>query len=199
MARHLADAGVLSNPNATSPPAAPVVVRVHAAPAQVINSFDPDKSFGTSMDIQSRESINKIYEPENINVCLSAGWGPISYRLHTTETIDYWHWNPSGRWTWDRDAKIICYTAFYYASRMINDEWVTHRSGPHHLYFVDVGIEDPGGNALVTSYAVRRPDGRWALLLINKDRDNTHPVRIAFEEHWRDRIFFRHSSHGHIC
>jgi hypothetical protein len=51
------------------------------------------------MDIQSRESINKIYTPENVKVCLSAGWGPISYRLHTPETVDYWHWNPKGRWT----------------------------------------------------------------------------------------------------
>ena len=64
---------------------------------------------------------------------------------------------------------------------MINDEWVTHRSGTHHLYSVGVGIEDAAGNALVTSYAVRRPDGQWALLLINKDRDHAHAVRIAFE------------------
>lgn len=97
--RALADAVVLSDQSATSPPAAPAVVRVDSAAAQVVNSFDPDKSLGTSMDIQSRESINKIYTPENIKVCLSAGWGPISYRLHTPETIDYWHWNPNGRWT----------------------------------------------------------------------------------------------------
>jgi hypothetical protein len=72
---------------------------------------------------------------------------------------------------------------------MINDEWVTHRSGIHRLYSVDVGIEDPAGNALVTSYAVRRPDGHWALLLINKDRDNAHPVRIAFESSGRTGHF----------
>ena len=64
---------------------------------------------------------------------------------------------------------------------MINEEWVTHRSGTHHLYSADVGIEDAAGNALVTSYAVRRPDGHWALLLINKDKNNAHSVRIAFE------------------
>src|SRR5215475_11660341 len=99
MVRHVADALVLSDPQANSSSAVPALVRVHAAPAQVVNSFDPDKSLGTSMDIQSRESINKIYTPESIKVCLSAGWGPISYRLHTPETIDYWHWNPNGRWT----------------------------------------------------------------------------------------------------
>ncbi len=90
-------------------------------------------------------------------------------------------WSIWGNVLWDRDAKIIGYTAFYYASQMINNEWATHRSGTHHLYTVDVGIEDAAGNALVTSYAVRRPDGKWALLLINKDRDHTHPVRIAFD------------------
>jgi hypothetical protein len=81
----------------------------------------------------------------------------------------------------DRDHKFIGYTAFYHAGRMINNEWVTHRTGVHHLHAVDGGIEDSAGNALVTSYAVRRPDGQWALLLINKDRDKSHPIRIAFE------------------
>ncbi len=51
------------------------------------------------MDIQSREAIDRIYTPETVKLCLSAGWGPISYRLHTPETIDYWHWNPRGQWT----------------------------------------------------------------------------------------------------
>jgi hypothetical protein len=82
----------------------------------------------------------------------------------------------------DRDGKFIGYTAFYHASRMINNEWATHRTGTHHLHSVDVGIEDAAGNALVTGYAVHRPDGQWALLLINKDKDNAHSVRVAFED-----------------
>jgi hypothetical protein len=81
----------------------------------------------------------------------------------------------------DRDHKFIGYTAFYHAGRMINNEWVTHHSGIHHLHPVDDGIEDSAGNAQVTSYAVRRPDGQWALLIINKDRDNAHPIRVEFE------------------
>ena len=87
-----------------------------------------------------------------------------------------------GNVLWDRDEKIISYTAFYHASRMINNEWVTHRSGMHHLFRVMGGIEDGAGNALVTSYAVRRPDSQWALLLINKDKENAHAVRVTFED-----------------
>ena len=85
----LADSIIRSDQNATPTPAAPAVARVHAE--QIVNSFDPDQALATSMDIQSRESINKIYTSEMVRVCLSAGWGPISYRLHTPETVDYWH------------------------------------------------------------------------------------------------------------
>jgi hypothetical protein len=98
MIRPLADAVVLGGQNSAAA-AAPTLVRVHAAPTQAVNSFDPDATFASSMDIQSREAINRIYTPETVKLCLSAGWGPISYRLHTPETIDYWHWNPKGSWT----------------------------------------------------------------------------------------------------
>ncbi len=89
----------------------------------------------------------------------------------------------------DHNFKINGYTAFYYAGRMINEEWVTHRSGVHHLFRVMGGIEDSAGNDLVTSYAVRRPDGHWAMLLINKDKENAHTIRVAFEDNGRTGYF----------
>src|SRR6185437_12047921 len=71
---HLAEA-VLPDQNSTSSPGTVAVVRVQAAPSQVVNSFDPDEALATSMDIQSRESINKIYTPESIKVFLVRGVG----------------------------------------------------------------------------------------------------------------------------
>ncbi len=35
---------------------------------------------------------------------------------------------------------------------------------------------------LVTTYAVMRPDGRWSLLIINKDQENSHAVNITFDD-----------------
>jgi hypothetical protein len=35
---------------------------------------------------------------------------------------------------------------------------------------------------LVTSYAVHRPDGNWALMLVNRDESSPHTVRVQFEE-----------------
>jgi hypothetical protein len=43
-------------------------------------------------------------------------------------------------------------------------------------------VKDNEGNVLVTSYAVRRPDGNWSLMLVNRDETNPHTVRVVFED-----------------
>jgi hypothetical protein len=82
----------------------------------------------------------------------------------------------------DENYKVKEYMAFYHSGRMINNEWVSHRTGVHKQYRVTGGPEDAAGNAHVTSYAVKRPDGDWALLIINKDKDNPRSIRVAFED-----------------
>jgi hypothetical protein len=44
---------------------------------------------------------------------------------------------------------------------------------------------------LVTAYAVERPDGQFSIMLVNKDRDNDHSVRVTFADplNHRDRFF----------
>ncbi len=34
----------------------------------------------------------------------------------------------------------------------------------------------------MTAYAVKRPDGAWSLLILNKDPSNAHAVSLAFED-----------------
>lgn len=82
----------------------------------------------------------------------------------------------------DRDYNIGGYTAFYWAAHMINLEWVAHRSGMHQLYPSSGDLKDDRGHVLVTSYAVHRPDGAWSLMLVNRDHDNPHTVRVAFQD-----------------
>jgi hypothetical protein len=50
-------------------------------------------------------------------------------------------------------------------------------------------IKDSGGNALVTSYAVRRPDGNWSLMLVNRDENNAHTIRVVFSGSHREASF----------
>jgi hypothetical protein len=82
----------------------------------------------------------------------------------------------------DRDFNIKGYTSYYWAAHMINLEWVAHRSGVHQMFPSSTGIKDAQGNVLVTSYAVHRPDGNWSLMLVNRDQNTAHQVRVAFED-----------------
>ena len=43
-------------------------------------------------------------------------------------------------------------------------------------------IKDAEGNVLVTTYAVRRPDGNWSLMLVNRDESNPHTVRVQLDD-----------------
>jgi len=79
-------------------------------------------------------------------------------------------------------SQIRGYTSPYYAARMINQEWVQHRSGVHHMFPSSTDIKDSQGNLLVTSYAVYRPDGNWSLMLVNRDETTAHSVRVVFDD-----------------
>jgi hypothetical protein len=82
----------------------------------------------------------------------------------------------------DRDYNITGYTAPYWGARMINVEWVQHRSGVHRMFPSSTGVKDSEGNVLVTSYAVQRPDGNWSLMLVNRDETTPHAVQVVFED-----------------
>jgi len=61
--------------------------------------LDPDQALGSSMDILSHDVVERIYTEPMVKQCLSAGWGPITYRQNTELSIAAWHWNPNGTWS----------------------------------------------------------------------------------------------------
>jgi hypothetical protein len=89
----------------------------------------------------------------------------------------------------DENYNIKGYTSPYFAAQMINREWVQHRSGIHRMFASSADIKDAEGNALVTSYAVHRPDGNWSLMLVNRDENNSHVIRVNFSGGHRDGSF----------
>ena len=80
----------------------------------------------------------------------------------------------------DAQLNVKGYTAFYFAARLINLEWMKHGAGLHKMFPSSADIKDDAGNSLVTSYALLRPDGDWSLLLVNRDETNPHPVHVDF-------------------
>jgi hypothetical protein len=82
----------------------------------------------------------------------------------------------------DQNLKILQPLSQYFASQLVTLEWVQPGSGEHHLFNAASDIVDGANNNLVTAYAVQRPDGDWSLLLINKDQENSHSVKISFDD-----------------
>jgi NedA-like, galactose-binding domain len=87
-----------------------------------------------------------------------------------------------GMFTTDKDFHIQQYTSQYFASQLITQEWAQPGTSVHKVFPATSDITDPAGHLLVTAYALLRPDGQWALMLINKDQLNSHQARILFQD-----------------
>jgi hypothetical protein len=73
-------------------------------------------------------------------------------------------------------------TSQFFAAQLMTQEWAQPKDAEHVLYKAGSDVRDSEGHVLVTAYALHRPDGQWSLLLINKDYDHAHPVRIVFQD-----------------
>ncbi len=72
--------------------------------------------------------------------------------------------------------------AQFFTSQLINLEWTQPGSGEHQVFSAKGDIDDGAGHALVTAYALKRPDGQWSLMIVNRDQLNAHNVRINFQD-----------------
>ncbi|HLJ87925.1 MAG TPA: discoidin domain-containing protein [Candidatus Angelobacter sp.] len=82
----------------------------------------------------------------------------------------------------DRNYQIKQPIAQFFAAQMITQEWVQPKDAEHKLYNAASDVQDGEGHTLVTAYAALRPDGDWSLMLINKDHDHAHPVKVVFQQ-----------------
>jgi hypothetical protein len=85
-----------------------------------------------------------------------------------------------GMFTTTKDYEIQQPTSQFFASQLINTEWVQPGSGVHKTFSASGDISDAAGHSLVTAYALLRPDAQWSLMLVNRDQENAHKVHIEF-------------------
>jgi hypothetical protein len=83
----------------------------------------------------------------------------------------------------DRQYNVQQPLAQFFVSQLVNLEWIAPGAQLHKVFPATSDIADDAGHALVTAYALKRPDGQWSLLLVNRDQGNPHSVKIAFERH----------------
>jgi len=87
----------------------------------------------------------------------------------------------------DERYQIRDKTSQFFAAQLLTQEWAQPKDAEHLLYKAAGDVRDSEGHVLITAYAVHRPDGQWSLLLINKDYDHPHPVRVVFHDSNADR------------
>ena len=92
-----------------------------------------------------------------------------------------------GMLTVDRHYNIQQPLAQFFTSQLINLEWIVPGGQPHDVFPARSDINDDAGHALVTAYGLKRPDGQWSLLLVNRDQSNPYRVKIAFEQRSSER------------
>jgi F5/8 type C domain len=85
-----------------------------------------------------------------------------------------------GMFTIDASYKIQQPLAQFFVAQLINLEWAQAGGGDHQVYSAKSDIEDGASRELVTAYTLKRPDGDWSLLVVNRDQENGHKVHIAF-------------------
>jgi len=82
----------------------------------------------------------------------------------------------------DQHYQIQQKTSQFFAAQLITQEWAEPKDAEHRLYAASSEVKDSDGHLLVTGYPLQRPDGQWSLMLINKDHDYPHRVRIVFHD-----------------
>jgi len=72
--------------------------------------------------------------------------------------------------------------AQFFTAQLINLEWTQPGVGEHQVFSAKGDVDDGAGHALLTAYALKRPDGQWSLMVVNRDQLNAHSVRISFQD-----------------
>ncbi len=106
----------------------------------------------------------------------------------------YFHYIPSERGgedgflPIDKEYHVISHSPQYLATQVIAKEWVQPIDSVHSLFKSASDVKDGEGNTLVTAYTVERPDGKWSVMLVNKDQVQDHTIKVVFADNVQKQI-----------
>jgi hypothetical protein len=141
-----------------------------------------ESNMSPSLTPSMAELPSALWLADNVGSFLQAGGGALYHSPIQPEPLrsGCHGYSTYGNFVADRGLKIRAHTAQYYASQLINKEWVGKRDGKHTLAPVAAKLTDEAGHQLITAYAVHRPDGEWAVMVVNRDVTNAHTVPVEF-------------------
>ena len=77
----------------------PLVISAVVSADHPVNRLVPTEALGAGVDGHEKGECAQMFTDNNITEMLSAGLGPLTYRLRTELGSEAWHWNPRGTWS----------------------------------------------------------------------------------------------------
>jgi hypothetical protein len=77
----------------------PLTVSAIVSADHPVNRLIPTEALGAGVDGHEKGECAQMFADKNITEMLSAGLGPLTYRLRTELGSEAWHWNPRGTWS----------------------------------------------------------------------------------------------------
>jgi F5/8 type C domain len=77
----------------------PRVISAIVSADHPVNRLIPTQTLGGGVDGHEKGECTQMFTDKNITEMLSAGLGPLTYRLRTELGDEAWHWNPRGTWS----------------------------------------------------------------------------------------------------
>ena len=156
----------------------------HVVQAWKDNGLPPNIPFfmteGNDLDEGSPGTVKSgLWLADYVGSMLTAGAAGTFY-FHYITTIG--EGGRGGFLPMDDKGHVKNYPPQYLAAQVISKEWVQPVDAVHKLFKVSSDVKDKDGNTLVTAYALERPDGQWSVMLVNKDHDSDHSVKVTFAD-----------------
>ena len=113
------------------------------------------------------------------------GWEP-SYLMNETTAcggygnLEFFGLNDSGN--------IKFSTGLYLSTRLFKQIWAQPEDKPVKVYTAESNIKDKEGNEIITAYPLYGPDGKWSVMLINKDESKSYHARININDVMNGKI-----------
>ena len=83
-------------------------------------------------------------------------------------------------WQADAEGQARWPMPAFFGARMMSQDWAQPGQGRNALYRATTTLSDARGVPVIGAYPLRRPDGQWAILLINRGSGavDAQPVRV---------------------
>jgi hypothetical protein len=92
-------------------------------------------------------------------------------------------------WQTDENGQAKWPSPTFQGAWLLSHAWSQPGHGAHAVWPATSSVRDAKGRAFVSAYAVKRPDGQWSLMLVNRDAKAAHAAKLVFEKGQRAHGF----------